>query len=232
MNMNRLGTVAASFVGLGWSVAVTISLGVWMPQLLGRTPMFHERGNEYLRFVHDNQISWAIFHIGASGGLLALLPLIFLLTSGRGDTLTHRLMAGVGLFGAVCGLMASLIDQFSTPVLARYGLNRQEMIHLWEAMEMFRDNALKTLCFFFLGVWAIWLGKHLPASAPRPVVWLTPLVGWGLLVLGVVEAIVPLPWRNMVGETGVLGAVLLFIPLWGFAVAYWFGQEALKSTGY
>lgn len=231
MNINRLGTGAAGFVGLGWSVAVAVNLGVWMPQLLGRNPAFYERGNEYLRFVHDNQTSWAIFHLGASGGLLALLPLIFLLTSGRGDTLTHRLMALVGLFGATCGLMASLIDQFSTPVLARYGLNRLEIIQLWEAMEMFRDNALKTLCFFFLGVWAIWLVKNYPPTAPRPVIWLTHIVGWGLLVLGLVEALLPLPWRNMVGETGLLGAVLLFIPLWGFAVAYWFWQQALEKTG-
>jgi hypothetical protein len=48
MSFNRLGTLAAGILGLGWLAAVIINLFVWQPQLAELGP---EVWNESFRFL-------------------------------------------------------------------------------------------------------------------------------------------------------------------------------------
>lgn len=234
MSYYRFGTLLALLFALGWVLAVGVSLFIWMPQLAGVAPLFYEDGREYLRFVAANQLSWAIFHVGATGGLLALLPLISHLTQLKKDDANHTAVQTLGLLGGLSALTASLIDQFATPVLARWQHGNIDVaFHLWETIEPFRDDGLKTLSFLLLGLWAVWLaGVWLQPTTPPYAPKLgrfTQLVGGALLLLGFIELALPLPWRNIWGETGAGGLVLVLLPLWGFALAYWLWHEELKT---
>ncbi|MCA9980404.1 MAG: hypothetical protein KDD89_06220 [Anaerolineales bacterium] len=228
MTYNRFGTLLSILFTLGWLIAIGVNLIVWFPQLLGADPMFYDHGREYLLFVAENQLSWAIFHIGASSALLILLPLISHLSQLRATDPNQPALQTIGLVGAFSALLASLIDQFATAVLARWQHGNIDVAYqLWETMEPFRDNGLKTLSFLLLGVWALWLaGAWLGTNYPhRRLGRFTQVIGGGLLLLGLIELAVPLPWRNIIGETGVAGLVLF--PFWGMALARWFWQAEL-----
>ncbi len=232
MTHNRFGTILALLFTLGWTVAIGVSLFIWMPQLLGQEPLFHEHGREYLPFVAQNNLSWAIFHIGATGGLIVLLVLISHLSQLRATSPIQPAMHTLGLLGAFSGLLASLIDQFATPVLARWQHgNMTVAFQLWETIEPFRDDGLKTLSFLLLGLWTLWIAgvwQQPENNAPR-LARFTQFVGVSLLILGLIELAIPLPWRNILGETGVAGLTLLLLPIWGTWLARWFWQRELDG---
>ncbi len=229
MSKNRLGALLAGLVGVGWTIAVGVSAVFWLPQQLNIDPYFYEDGRQFLSFVAENPVSWRVFHLGTMVALLAQLPLIELL-SAEIESPLRPVMHRIGVMGAAFALLASLIDQFMTPVLAEWGGlgNVPVAVFIWESVEPFRDNGLKTLSFLMLGIWLTWLGRKSAAD------WVQKVsfgVGLGLLLLGVVEALVPLPWRNQIGETGVLGLILFGLPFWGFVVANYFWEQEKLAVG-
>ena len=224
--MNRLGTLLAGLFALGLAVAFGVTLGVWLPQTWGAEPLFYEQGAQYLPFVSANPVSWQIFHTAANLSLLAALPLISLLSQ-HVPSDTRPAGQTIGLVGTAAFLLASLMDQFMTPVLARWAVGHIEVaFRLWETIEPFRDNGLKTIAFLCLGIWFLWVA----AVYERPYRWLTQGTGAAVLLLGLVELLIPQPWKNIWGETGFLGMSLLLFPIWGLATAHWFWQKELKAS--
>ncbi len=227
MSYNRLGTLAAGVLGLGWLVAVGVNLGVWFPMIRELPPGFWDDSDLFLTFVRDNAISWQIFHIGTTVGLCAAVFLVGLLAElGEGDGRT-RAFTTLGTVGAVFGLVASLIDQLGTPVVARFSLGNPLFVaQIWEYMEPIRDSGLKTISFAFMGLWLIWLAGKLIIDSR----WLgqfTLATGIALTLLAIVEMLVPPPLAYTVGETGIGGLAVLLIPIWGLWLARWFWQREL-----
>lgn len=230
MNENRFGTLCAALVALGWGVAVAVNLFVWTPQLAaaGFNPLFYEDGRAFLAFVSANRASWGVFHVGANVALAALIPLITLLCITRRTDILHDTMRILGQLGAFSALIASLFDQLATPVLARWATgNNTAALTMWEAIEPFRDGGLKTIAFFFLGLWAIWVSTAWRQDGGIWLGRLTLVMGWGLVLVAAADSLLPLPWRNIIGETGVLGLVLLLIVPWALLVGRWFWQREL-----
>ncbi len=228
MTSYRLGTLLAAIFGLGWSIAIGVTLGVWLPQLWGVEALFYEEAEQFLPFVANNLVSWRIFHVGTTAALLAILPLITHLSHLHPDEYKRPFLQTIGLTGGAAALLASLIDQFSTPYLAQIGAGNIPIgMHVWEAVEPFRDAGLKTISFLLLGVWLIWLAGGWKEPAEKRPRQISKLTGWAIALLGLIELLVPLPWKNTVGETGVAGFVLLLLPVWGFVMAHWFWQQEL-----
>lgn len=230
MSYNRLGTLAAGILGLGWLVAVGVNLGVWLPKMQQLPPGFWDDGDLFLAFVRENAISWQIFHIGATVGLCAAVFLVGLLAAlGTGDGRT-RAFTTLGTVGAVFGLVASLVDQLGTPVVARYAQGNPLFVaQIWEYMEPIRDSGLKTISFAFMGLWLLWLAGQLLPEARR-FGQFTRVVGAALVLLAFIEAMVPPPLAYTVGETGFGGLAVLLIPVWGLWLARWFWQRELANV--
>ncbi len=231
MSYNRLGTLAAGLLGLGWLVAVGVNLGVWFPLIRELPPGFWDDSDLFLAFVRDNAISWQIFHIGATVGLCAAVFLVGLLAElGAGDN-RARAFTTLGAVGAVFGLVASLIDQLGTPVVARYAQGNPLFVaQIWEYLEPIRDSGLKTISFAFMGLWLLWLAGKLFVDSQR-LGQFTRLVGIALTLLALIEALVPPPLVYTIGETGIGGLAVLLIPIWGLWLARWFWQRELAELG-
>lgn len=231
MSYNRLGTLAAGVLGLGWLVAVAVNLGVWFPMIRELPPGFWDDSDLFLTFVRDNAISWQIFHIGATVGLCAAVFLVGLLAElGAGDGRT-RAFTTLGTVGAVFGLVASLIDQLGTPVVARFAQGNPLFVaQIWEYMEPIRDSGLKTISFAFMGLWLIWLAGKLILDSRR-LGQFTLATGIALTLLAIIEMLVPPPLAYTIGETGIGGLAVLLIPIWGFWLARWFWQRELADMG-
>lgn len=229
MTYNRLGTLAASIMALGWLVAVGVNLFVWFPQIQGMPPSFWDNSELFLAFVRDNALSWRIFHIGATLGLCTAVFLVSHLAElGKGDSCT-RGFTTLGIVGAVFGLVASLIDQLGTPVVARFAQGNPLFVaQIWDYMEPIRDSGLKTVSFAFMGLWLIWLAGKLRLRSLR-LGQFTNVVGIALALLALIEALIPPPLAYTVGETGIGGFAILLIPIWGFWLARWFWQRELTE---
>ncbi len=225
MTYNRLGTLAAGLLGLGWLAAVVVNLFVWFPLIQDLPPGFWDDGNLFLAFVRENLISWQVFHVGTTVGLGAAVFLVGLLAElGQGDS-RARAFTTLGTVGAVFGLVASLVDQLGTPVLARFALGNPIFVNqIWGAMEPIRDSGFKTVSFAFMGLWLIWLAGRLILQARR-LGQFTLAAGIGLVLLAIVEALAPPPLAYTVGETGIGGFVVLLFPIWAFWLASWFWQR-------
>ena len=231
MSYNRLGTLAAGILGLGWLVAVGVNLGVWFPQIQDLPPGFWDDGDLFLAFVRENAVSWQAFHIGATLGLCAAVFLVSLLAEFGADDNRARAFTTLGTVGAVFGLVASLIDQLGTPVVARYAQGNPLFVaQMWEYMEPIRDSGLKTISFAFMGLWLIWLAGKLVLDSRR-LGQFTTATGIALVLLALVEALVPVPLAYTVGEPGFGGLVVLLIPIWGLWMARWFWQRELAELG-
>ena len=230
MSYNRLGTLAAGVLGFGWLAAVGVNLGVWLPQMQALPPGFWDDSDLFLAFVRDNAISWQVFHIGATVGLCAAVFLVSLLAElGQGDGRT-RAFTTLGTVGAVFGLVASLVDQLGTPVVARFAQGNPLFVsQIWEYMEPIRDSGLKTISFGFMGVWLLWLAGKLFVES-RLLGQFTRFAGAAFTLLALIEALVPPPWAYTVGETGFGGFATLLIPIWAFWLARWFWQRELAET--
>ncbi|MCA9939673.1 MAG: hypothetical protein KC418_13595 [Anaerolineales bacterium] len=229
MTHNRLGTLSAALFGGGWLIAVAINIFFWLPQSWGIDPAFYEDSQRYLQFVYDNAITWRVFHIGATTGLVGLILLIPALGALRRDDVRQPLFTAAGVVGAAAGLLASLIDHLGTPVLARYSAGGSQTARIvWEFMEPWRDGGLKTVSFWLLGAWALWMAG-LWLGANRRLGRFSQIMGAALLLLALLETLLPLPWRNTWGETGLAGLSLLLLPVWGLWVARWFWQRELAT---
>ncbi len=232
MSYNRLGTLAAGLLGLGWLVAIGVNLGVWYPIIQELPPGFWDDGDLFLALVRDNAISWQIFHIGTTVGLCAavfLVPLLAELRVAEVDGRT-RAFTTLGTVGAVFGLVASLIDQLGTPVVARYAQGNPLFVaQMWEYMEPIRDSGLKTISFAFMGLWLIWLAGRLIVDARR-LGQFTLATGIALFLLAIVEMLVPPPLVYTIGETGIGGLIILLIPVWSLWLARWFWQRELAEA--
>jgi hypothetical protein len=232
MSYNRLGTLAAGLLGLGWLVAVGVNLGVWLPQIQELPPGFWDDGDLFLAFVRDNAISWQIFHIGTTVGLCAAVFLVGLLAELKRAKVDGRTRAftTLGTVGAVFGLVASLIDQLGTPVVARYAQGNPLFVaQIWDYMEPIRDSGLKTISFAFMGLWLIWLAGELILDSRR-LGQFTLATGIAFTLLAIIEMLVPPPLAYTVGETGIGGFVVLLIPIWSLWLARWFWQRELAET--
>lgn len=232
MTYNRLGTLAAGVLGLGWLVAVSVNLGVWFPQIQDMPPGFWDDSDLFLAFVRDNAISWQVFHIGTTVSLCAAVFLVGLLAELKRAKVDGRSRAftTLGTVGAVFGLVASLIDQLGTPVIARFALGNPLFVaQIWEYMEPIRDSGLKTISFTFMGLWLIWLAGELILDSRR-LGQFTLVVGIAFTLLAIIEMLVPPPLAYTIGETGIGGFVVLLIPIWSFWLARWFWQRELAET--
>ena len=232
MSYNRLGALASGLLGLGWLVAVGVNLGVWYPQLQEMPADFWDNGDLFLAFVRDNAMSWQIFHIGTTVGLCAAVFLVGLLAEvGKGDVRT-RAFTTLGTVGATFGVVASLIDQLGTPVVARFSLGNPLFVaQIWDYMEPIRDSGLKTISFGFMGLWLLWLSsKLLLNEKDKRLGQFTRLSGVALVLLALIEALIPPPLAYTVGETGFGGFVVLLIPVWGLWMARWFWQRELAEV--
>jgi len=230
MSYNRLGTLAAGLLGLGWLVAVAVNLGVWFPKIRELPPGFWDDSDLFLAFVRDNAISWKIFHIGATVGLCAAVFLVGLVAElGKGDGCT-RAFTILGTVGSVLGLIASLVDQLGTPVVARFAQGNPLFVaQIWDYMEPIRDSGLKTISFAFMGLWLLWLAGKLIVDSQR-LGQFTRIVGLALVLLALIEALVPPPLAYTIGETGIGGLAILLIPVWGLWLARWFWQREVAET--
>lgn len=223
MSYNRLGTLCAGLVGLGWLLAIGINLIFWAPQMGQTDPTFFDDPQQFLAFVHHNWLTWRLFHIGTSTGLLALIGLIGLLhESGKADKRGLAITL-LGIVGATFGLLASLVDHLATPQLARLSMGGVATAnYLWQSMEPWRDDGLKTVSYWLLGIWAVWYGGR---HDPGRITTLTRIIGISLLALALFETIVPTPWRNQWGDSGLGGLIFLLLPAWGLGIAHWFWQQ-------
>ncbi len=230
MSYNRLGTLAAGVLGLGWLVAVGVNLFVWFPKIQQLPSGFWDDSDLFFAFVRENAISWRVFHVGAGLGLVAAVFLVSHLAElGAGDKCA-RGFTTLGIVGAVFGLVASLIDQLGTPVIARFAAGNPLFVsQIWTYMEPIRDSGLKTVSFALLGLWLLWLATKLLLESRR-LGQFTRIVGIALLLLGLVEALVPPPLAYTVGETGVGGLAILLIPMWALWLALWFWQQELAES--
>ena len=230
MSYNRLGTLAAGVLGLGWLVAVGVNLFVWFPKIQQLPSGFWDDSDLFFAFVRENAISWRVFHVGAGLGLVAAVFLVSHLAElGAGDKCA-RGFTTLGIVGAVFGLVASLIDQLGTPVIARFAAGNPLFVsQIWTYMEPIRDSGLKTVSFALLGLWLLWLATKLLLESRR-LGQFTRIVGTALLLLGLVEALVPPPLAYTVGETGVGGLAILLIPMWALWLARWFRQQELAES--
>ena len=230
MSYNRLGTLAAGVLGLGWLVAVGVNLFVWFPKIQQLPSGFWDDSDLFFAFVRENAISWRVFHVGAGLGLVAAVFLVSHLAElGAGDKCA-RGFTTLGIVGAVFGLVASLIDQLGTPVIARFAAGNPLFVsQIWTYMEPIRDSGLKTVSFALLGLWLLWLATKLLLESRR-LGQFTRIVGTALLLLGLVEALVPPPLAYTVGETGVGGLAILLIPMWALWLARWFWQQELAES--
>jgi hypothetical protein len=239
MSFNRLGTLAAGILGLGWLAAVIINLFVWQPQLAELGPEVWNESFRFLPFVYANLVSWRFFHIGTTTGLMGLVVVIGLLSSLNREDKRWLAFTAVGLTGAILALLASLFDHLATPVLARYAqlpeveatARSGQLIAsiVWEAIEPFRDAGMKTVSYWFIGFWVIWQGGHWRRLEVLRLGQFSQILGWGLLVLAFIETMIPQPWVNIIGETGYAGFVVLLFPIWGLWTAAWFwGQEVAE----
>lgn len=226
MSQQRLAALSAAVLGVGWLLAVIVNLFFWLPQSIGVEPSFYDDSGAFLRFVAENQSTWQIFHIGTTTGLMGLVFLVPLLASERKGDGRGAALTAVGLVGAIFALLASLIDQFGTPVLARAAAEGSTNAPLiWEFMEPWRDAGLKTVSFYFLGAWVTWLGGGWLQTDARRLGIFSRILGLGLLLLAVLETVLPQPWRNILGETGLAGLVVLLFPVWGLWLAGWLWRE-------
>lgn len=231
MSYNRLGTLAAGVLGLGWLVAVGVNLFVWLPQIQQLPPGFWDDSDLFLAFVRENAISWQLFHIGATVGLCAAVFLVGLLAELGEVDKRSRAFTTLGTVGAVFGLVASLIDQLGTPVVARFAQGNPLFVaQIWQVMEPIRDSGLKTISFAFMGLWLIWLAGKLILDSRR-LGQFTLAVGIALTVLALVEALTPPPLAYTIGETGIGGLAVLLIPIWGLWLAGWFWQRERAEVG-
>lgn len=230
MSYNRLGTLAAGVLGLGWLVAVGVNLFVWFPKIQQLPSGFWDDSDLFFAFVRENAISWRVFHVGAGLGLVAAVFLVSHLAElGAGDKCA-RGFTTLGIVGAVFGLVASLIDQLGTPVIARFAAGNPLFVsQIWAYMEPIRDSGLKTVSFALLGLWLLWLATKLLLESRR-LGQFTRIVGIALLLLGLVEALVPPPLAYTVGETGAGGLAILLIPMWALWLARWFWQQELAES--
>lgn len=230
MSYNRLGTLAAGVLGLGWLVAVGVNLFVWFPKIQQLPSGFWDDSDLFFAFVRENAISWRVFHVGAGLGLVAAVFLVSHLAElGAGDKCA-RGFTTLGIVGAVFGLVASLIDQLGTPVIARFAAGNPLFVsQIWTYMEPIRDSGLKTVSFALLGLWLLWLATKLLLESRR-LGQFTRIVGIALLLLGLVEALVPPPLAYTVGETGAGGLAILLIPMWALWLARWFWQQELAES--
>lgn len=229
MTYNRLGTLAAGLMGLGWLAAVVVQLVFWLPQLRGLPPELWDDSRLFLTFVRDNMITWRAFHIGTTAGLMALVMLVGLLVELDPSDKRRWGLTAVGLIGALFGLLASLIDHLGTPVLARLAAGNDLIAgQIWLFVETWRDAGLKTVSYWFLGFWVWWLGGRWLAQNVRGLGRFSQITGGALLWLALVESITPKPFIYTLGETGTGGFVVLLFPFWGLWVARWFwGRELI-----
>lgn len=229
MSYNRLGTLAAGLLGLGWLTAVVVNLFVWFPIIRELPAGFWDDADLFLAFVRDNRISWQAFHVGTTVGLCAAVFLVGLLAElGEADNRT-RAFTTLGTVGAVFGLVASLVDQLGTPVVARFALGNPLFVaQIWSYMEPIRDSGFKTVSFAFMALWLIWLAGRLILQSRR-LGQFTLAAGIGLVLLAIVEALAPPPLAYTVGETGVGGFVVLLFPIWAFWLAGWFWQREVTE---
>ncbi|MEZ4642159.1 MAG: hypothetical protein R3E31_05355 [Chloroflexota bacterium] len=228
MSTNRLGTLSAALVGIGWGAAIAINLIFWLPQHLD--PSFWDNGEQFLSFVRDNTLTWRAFHIGATSGLMALLFLIGLLANLDENDPRRMAFTLVGAIGAFAALLASLIDHLGTPVLARLAAgNSLIVLQIWQFVEPWRDAGLKTVSYWFLGIWALWIGGRWLAQSTRRLGRFSQVMGIALLLLALIESMVPQPLIYTLGETGVGAAVFLLLPIWGFWAARWFWERELAD---
>ncbi len=240
MSFNRLGTLAAGVLGIGWLVAVGINLFVWQPQLQDVSNNFWGSSATVLNFVQDNVISWRYYHIGTTLGIIGLIVVIALLSQMNLEDNRWLALTAVGLTGALFALIASLFDQFATPVMARFARLSEldatprsgQLIagHVWEIMEPWRDNGLKTVSFWLIGFWTLWQSGHWQQQGAARLAQFTKVVGWALLLLAFVETMVPEPWVFTIGEAGFGGLVFVLFPIWGLWTASWFWKREVADA--
>jgi hypothetical protein len=231
MTYNRLGALLAGLFGLGWLLAIAVNLLFWLPQTLQVGPGFWYDGAAFFGFVLRNAASWQVFHAGANLALLALIILIPLLEELFNDDPRRRAMSTAGVVGAVFLLVASLIDQFGSPLLARHlAGNPAIAFQIWEWMEPWRDTGLKTASYWLLGFWLLWLsGRFLLLDRMRKFGRLSQAAAGGLLFLAFVKTVLPAPLVVYLDETGAGGLVLLLFPVWGLWLARWFWQQEIAG---
>jgi hypothetical protein len=231
MTYNRLGALLAGIFGLGWLLAIGVSLLVWTPQTLPMGVGLWYDSAVFLSFVAQNSVSWQVFHYSANLGLLALTMLIPLLQGLFLSDPRHRALSTAGIVGAVLLLLASFIDQFGSPALARHlSDNPVAALQIWEWMEPWRDLGLKTASYWLLGFWLLWLGgRFLTLEGMERFGRFSQIAAGGLFFLAVVKTFVPAPLIYYLSETGGGGAVLLLFPVWGFWLAHWFWRRPAMS---
>lgn len=227
MTYNRLGAVLAAILGLGWLIAIAVSLLFWTPQTMAvGLDLWYDAGL-FLSFVLRNTVSWQVFHIAANLGLLALILLIPLLQPLFASDPRHQAMGTAGVIGAVLLLLASLLDQLGSPALARHiPANPVIAFQIWEWIEPWRDTGLKTTSYWLLAVWLLWLGgRFVLLEGMEKFGRFSQIAAGGLFFLAVVKTFLPAPLIYYLSETGGGGVVLLFFPVWGFWLARWFWQR-------
>jgi hypothetical protein len=231
MTYNRLGALFAGIFGLGWLLAIAVSLLFWTPQTMQAGLNLWYDASLFLSFVLRNTVSWQVFHIGVNLGLLALLLLIPLLQTLFTSDPRHQAMSMAGVVGAVLLLLASLLDQLGSPALARHvPANPVIAFQIWEWMEPWRDTGLKTASYWLLAVWLLWLGgRFVMLEGMGKFGRFSQITAGGLFFLAVVKTFLPAPLIYYLSETGGGGVVLLLFPVWGFWLARWFWRREVAE---
>ncbi|MFO7539420.1 MAG: hypothetical protein R6X32_15375 [Chloroflexota bacterium] len=227
MTYNRLGALLAGIFGLGWLLAIAINLLFWLPQTMQvGLGIWYDAGG-FLSFVQRNVVSWQVFHVGVNLALLALIMLIPLLEELFNDDPRRRALSTAGVAGGLLLLLASLIDQFGSPVLALHMAgNPMFSFQIWGWMEPWRDLGLKTASYWLLGFWMLWLsGRFLLGEGMGKFGRFSQVLAVGLLLLAFVKTFVPAPLLYYLSETGAGGVIGLLFPVWGLWLARWFWRR-------
>lgn len=215
--------ILAVVIGVRITSAMVILL-YWFPQL-EKTPKLFEQADLLFPFIAAHPDQWrAALFAGVLSSALAI-PLAVMLTRyfGDEDAISESILI-VGVGGFLIDVVATTMNFLGTIWLAqRYvggTVDPKLAAFVWEWVEAWRDDGLKTISFIAIGLFTLWLAWRM-TGAPKSF-WIRAsswLFGGGMLLIGVLDA----AGLFELGEYGVAsGFGHIFYALWGLSIAHWF----------
>ncbi|MFQ5530611.1 MAG: hypothetical protein ACE5FP_09755 [Gemmatimonadota bacterium] len=222
-----IAAILAAIIGIRILSAMAI-LVLWFPELMANPKLFSQ-AESLFPFIYDHQGEWrsALF-AGVLSSALAI-PLAVLLTryfSDQNALAESMLIIGVG--GFLVDVVATTMNFLGTLWLAqRYMADsgmQETAAFVWQWVEVWRDEGLKTISFIAIGLFTLWLARQM-RGAPRSF-WIqlsSWLFGAIMVLIGILDAV----GLFELGEYGIAsGFGHIFYALWGLSIGHWFWFRA------